>query len=115
MLEQLLSNAVKYTPSGGVTIVLEEESLIVRDTGIGIAAEDLPRIFEMGYTGENGRQERHSSGLGLYLFKKAADLLAIPVAVESTVGKGSSFRMDLKGRLVRTEEESSTGRNTDGQ
>ena len=80
ILEQLLSNAIKYTPEGCITIRLEGDCLHISDTGIGIAPEDLPRIFEKGYTGENGRLERTSSGLGLYLAGKAAALLHIPIA-----------------------------------
>lgn len=99
ILEQLLSNAIKYTPSGGITIAEEAGSLTISDTGIGIAAEDLPRIFEKGYTGENGRLDKRSSGLGLYLCRKSADLLQIPLCVESTVGKGSTFRLSLKELL----------------
>ena len=68
----------------------------VSDTGIGIAPEDLPRIFEKGYTGENGRLERTSSGLGLYLAGKAADMLHIPIHVESTVGQGTAFTLHLR-------------------
>lgn len=95
ILEQLISNAIKYTPSGSVSIMINEKSLSVSDTGIGIAAEDLPRIFEKGFTGGNGRIGEKSSGLGLYLAKKAANLLAIPLLVESTVGQGSTFTLDL--------------------
>lgn len=96
ILEQLLSNAVKYTPSGTVTICMREGLLTVSDTGIGIAPEDLPRIFEKGYTGINGRLGQKSSGLGLYLARKAADLLAIPLYAESVPGKGSTFTLDLR-------------------
>ncbi|MCQ2512739.1 MAG: sensor histidine kinase [Lachnospiraceae bacterium] len=95
MLEQVFSNAVKYTPEGGVFIYAEGETLCIRDTGIGISTEDLPRIFEKGYTGINGRMENKSSGLGLYLCKKAADKLGIKITVESSPGKGSIFRFDL--------------------
>ena len=69
---------------------------MISDTGIGIAPEDLPRIFEKGYTGINGRLNQKSSGLGLYLAKKAADLLSIPLSAESTVGKGSVFTLNLQ-------------------
>ncbi len=95
ILEQLISNAVKYTPSGAVAIAMEGGVLTISDTGIGIAPEDIPRIFERGYTGVNGRIGQKSSGLGLYLAKKAADLLAIPLTVESTVGEGSRFMLRL--------------------
>lgn len=58
ILEQIISNAVKYTPSGTITIrVTEDKKLSVEDTGIGIAPEDLPRIFEKGFTGYNGRND----------------------------------------------------------
>ena len=98
ILEQILSNAIKYTPSGSITISEDGGVLTVKDTGIGIAPEDLPRIFEKGYTGENGRLDKRSSGLGLYLCKKSADLLKIPLSVKSTVGVGSSFSLDLRHR-----------------
>ncbi|MCQ2530439.1 MAG: sensor histidine kinase [Lachnospiraceae bacterium] len=99
MLEQIFSNAVKYTPEGGVFIYTEGETLCIRDTGIGISSEDLPRIFEKGYTGINGRMEKKSSGLGLYLCKKAADKLGIKITVESSPGKGSIFRFDLSQKV----------------
>ena len=96
VVEQVLSNALKYTASGSVTIAMDGDDLCIRDTGMGIAAEDLPRIFEKGYTGENGRLERTSSGLGLYLAGKAADMLHIPIHVESTVGQGTAFTLHLR-------------------
>ena len=96
ILDQLLSNAVKYTNEGAVTVEFRDSLLKISDTGIGIAAEDLPRIFEKGYTGSNGRLGQKSSGLGLYLAKKSADLLAIPLLVESAVGSGSVFTLDLR-------------------
>lgn len=95
IMEQLLSNAVKYTPEGRVKISVEDSSLVISDTGIGIAAEDLPRIFELGFTGNNGRTGRRSSGLGLYLVKKASDMLSIPVKVHSAPGKGTVFVLEL--------------------
>lgn len=99
ILEQFLSNAVKYTPAGPVRIGVKDGLLTVSDTGIGIAPEDLPRIFEKGYTGLNGRIGQKSSGLGLYLAKKAADLLTIPIIVESTVGEGSTFTLDIRQNI----------------
>ena len=96
ILDQLLSNAVKYTREGAVTIAYHDGFLTISDTGVGIAPEDLPRIFEKGYTGLNGRIGQKSSGLGLYLAKKAADLLSIPITAESALGKGSAFTLDLR-------------------
>ena len=96
ILDQLLSNAVKYTPSGSVAIAVRDGFLTITDTGIGIAKEDLPLVFEKGYTGANGRLGKKSSGLGLYLAKKAADLLSIPISVDSTLGCGCSFRLDIR-------------------
>ncbi len=93
ILEQILLNALKYTEKGGISIDFEKESkaVIIADTGIGIMAEDLPRIFEKGYTGYNGRINQKSSGLGLNLVKKACDMLEIKIEVESELGKGTKF------------------------
>ena len=104
IIEQLLSNAVKYTLKGTVTIIVsEEKKLTVTDTGMGIAPEDLPRIFEKGYTGYNGRMERKSTGIGLYLSQMAAKKLGHQITVESKLGEGSSFTIDLAEYPLRAE------------
>ena len=104
IIEQLLSNAVKYTLKGTVTIIVsEEKKLTVTDTGMGIAPEDLPRIFEKGYTGYNGRMERKSTGIGLYLSQMAAKKLGHQITVVSKLGEGSSFTIDLAEYPLRTE------------
>ena len=99
VLEQLLSNAVKYTPSGGrVTVRLLDpgsEVLLIEDTGIGIAPEDLPRIFEQGYTGYNGRQDKKSTGIGLYLCQKIAGQLSHRLSVSSVPGEGTRVSLDF--------------------
>ena len=96
MLEQLLSNAVKYTEKGTVTISVDDsDHLTVEDTGIGIAPEDMPRIFEKGFTGYNGRSEKKSTGLGLYLCESAAKKLGHKISVSSVLGQGSRFVIDL--------------------
>lgn len=95
IVEQLLSNAVKYSPEGTVTLRVTDRELVVSDTGIGIAAEDLPLIFQKGYTGANGRLDHRSTGLGLYLSQKAARLLSLSLRVESKVGEGSTFYVGL--------------------
>jgi signal transduction histidine kinase len=98
MLGQLLSNAVKYTKTGGVRIYMDGGALVVEDTGIGIRREDLPRIFEKGYTGYNGRIDNRASGIGLYLVKRTANVLNIQVSVESELGIGTRVRMTFPKR-----------------
>ena len=98
ILEQLLSNAIKYTPEGGkVTITADARSIAVIDTGIGVRAEDLPRIFEKGYTGYNGHENSRSTGLGLYLCSVAAGLLGATLRAESPLGgSGGGTRVVLR-------------------
>ena len=93
IIEQLLSNAVKYTKEGGVRISFYAGALVISDTGIGIRPEDLPRIFEKGYTGYNGRVDNRASGIGLYLSKKVADALSIDISVESDLCKGTAVTL----------------------
>lgn len=96
VIEQILSNALKYTPSGSITITLEDDGkLCIRDTGIGIAPEDLPRIFENGYTGFNGRTHMKASGIGLYLCKRICDNLGHGIYAESAVDEGTCVTLDL--------------------
>lgn len=101
VLEQLLSNAVKYTPDGGeISIYMDGGRLCVKDTGIGIAAEDLPRIFEKGYTGFNGRMDKKASGIGLYLCKEICRKLEHPLDVTSAVGEGTTFYITVASDFV---------------
>ncbi|MDD6798722.1 MAG: sensor histidine kinase [Clostridia bacterium] len=94
IVEQLLSNAVKYTNSGIITIEMTDEKVLkISDTGIGIAPEDLPRIFEKGFTGYNGRSDKKSTGLGLYLCKEAAHKLSVEITAQSEPKKGSVFML----------------------
>ncbi len=93
VFEQLLSNALKYTKEGGVRLYMEDGCLCIADTGIGIAPEDLPRIFEKGYTGCNGRYDRAASGIGLYLCRRVCKALGVGLTVESEVGKGTTARL----------------------
>lgn len=95
IVEQLLSNAVKYTIKGRVSIKFTDNVLYVSDTGIGISQEDLPRIFEKGYTGMSGHRDKKSTGLGLYLCKRVCDKLGHKISVESEIGKGTMFLVDL--------------------
>ena len=97
VVEQVLTNALKYTPAGGtITIELEEpKTLCIRDTGIGIAPEDLPRIFEKGYTGVNGRADKKASGLGLYLCRRICRALGHTIRANSSPDSGTVIRIDL--------------------
>ncbi len=95
VIEQLLSNALKYTREGSVKIYSEGKVLCIKDTGIGIAPEDLPRVFDKGYTGCNGRTDRRASGLGLYLCRRICQNLGIDISISSTVGEGTTVRLDL--------------------
>lgn len=104
VVEQLLSNALKYTRTGSVTISMEQPKVLcIRDTGIGIAPEDLPRIFEHGYTGGTGRSERRASGIGLYLCKRICRNLGHKISAESAPGKGTAIRIDLNQYELKAE------------
>lgn len=104
VLEQVLSNALKYTESGEITIELEEKkTLCIRDTGIGIAPEDLPRIFEKGYTGYNGRNDKKASGLGLYLCRRICENLGHTIQAESLPGSGTVVKIGLDRRKLEVE------------
>ena len=104
VVEQVLSNALKYTPEGSVSIYAEEPAtLCIRDTGIGIAPEDLPRIFERSYTGYQGRADHRASGIGLYLCKQICDRLGHTIRAESRVGEGTVIRIGLEQTRVEAE------------
>lgn len=96
VIGQLLSNALKYTPEGKISVYLEAPcTLCIRDTGIGIDPGDLPRIFEKGYTGANGRSDRRASGLGLYLCRRVCANLGVGISAQSEPGSGTVMRLDL--------------------
>ncbi len=104
VLEQVLSNALKYTPGGTITIRLEEPlTLFVTDTGIGIAPEDLPRVFEKGYTGLNGRYDKQATGIGLYLCRRIMTKLGHGIQIDSTPGVGTAVRLDLATKPLEIE------------
>ncbi len=98
LLEQLLSNALKYTPEGGQVAIFGEprEILVIADTGIGIAPEDLPRVFERGFTGQNGRLDKKATGIGLYLCRRVTELLGHTLSITSAPGKGTQVRVGLR-------------------
>lgn len=145
-LEQILSNAIKYTESGSVTIKKIKEptycrddmivdadnmtvndddnvanitednvminntgttnkrkTIIIEDTGIGIASEDLPRIFEKGFTGYNGRIQKKSTGIGLFLTKKILTKLGHTIIIDSNPGEGTRVTLDLTSEYLKHE------------
>ena len=104
VIEQVLSNALKYTSEGSVTITVEDaKTLCIRDTGIGIAPEDLPRIFEKGYTGYNGRSDKKASGIGLYLCKRICNNLGHRISAESELDKGTTIKIDMEQLKIEIE------------
>lgn len=104
VVEQVLSNALKYTREGSVSIYLEPSCILcIRDTGIGIAPEDLPRIFEKGYTGYNGRSDKKATGLGLYLCRQICDRLKSTITAESAPGEGTTIRIGLGREVLEVE------------
>lgn len=104
VIEQVLSNALKYTPEGTVSVYLESpKTLCIRDTGIGIAPEDLPRVFENGYTGYNGRSDKKASGIGLYLCRRICDKLGHSISAESKAGEGTVIRIGLDKKKLEIE------------
>lgn len=96
LIEQLLSNALKYTRKGYIEILFKNNSLHIIDTGIGIRSEDLSRIFDKGYSGFNGRYNDKSSGIGLYLVRRIAEKLNLKINVNSEINKGSCFEIKFK-------------------
>ena len=104
ILVNLLGNAQKFTQSGGTVSLAFEQTgedayrFTVRDTGIGITAEDLPRIFDRGYTGRNGRTYRQASGIGLYLCRRICRDLGHTITASSAAGEGTVLRLDLSRR-----------------
>lgn len=103
LIEQILSNALKYTENGKISIQYLEDkhALEIKDTGIGIRSEDIPKIFDRGYSGFNGRMNEKSSGLGLYLARKISERLNIQIEVESKLSKGSIFRLVFPTNLTK--------------
>ena len=103
VLEQILSNALKYTVEGSISIYMEDDWLVIEDTGIGICSEDLPRICEKGFTGYNGRSDKKSTGIGLYLCKQIIEKLRCQIRVESKLGKGTRVLLYLMKENLQVE------------
>ncbi|KNZ41145.1 sensor histidine kinase [Acetobacterium bakii] len=101
VLEQIISNALKYTHQGKITIYMDAKkpkTLIIEDTGVGIRGEDIQRIFDRGFTGYNGRMDKKSTGIGLYLCKQVLNKLSHAITVTSILGAGTKVSIDLSAR-----------------
>ena len=97
VIDQVMSNALKYTKQGEISIYVEEPlTLCIEDTGMGISPEDLPRIFERNYTGVRGRADKKASGLGLYLCSRICKNLNHEISAESQVGRGTKIKINLE-------------------
>ena len=103
VIEQILSNSLKYTKEGGLEIYMEDQELCIKDTGIGIKNSDVLRVFERGFSGYNGRLTQQSSGLGLYLSKKISEELGHQIRIESEVGTGTTVRIKFADMNLRIE------------
>lgn len=106
VIEQILSNALKYTKEGTISIYMHpslEKTLVIEDTGIGIAKEDLGRMFERGFTGYNGRWDKKSTGLGLYLCKQILEKLSHRITIESEVDQGTKVSIHLETVKIEVE------------
>lgn len=104
VIEQIISNSLKYTRQGSIAITLETGGILcIRDTGIGIDEADIPRVFEKGFTGLNGRTDRKATGIGLYLCRRILTSLGHEIRISSSAGKGTAVRIDLSSDDIRIE------------
>ncbi|MGE7695417.1 sensor histidine kinase [Lysinibacillus sp. NPDC094177] len=109
IVRQILSNAIKYSPANSEVLIFTEVDpkgatlLHIKDAGIGICKEDLPRIFQKSYTGTAGRESAQSTGMGLYLAHNVAQKIGVRISVQSTVDEGSIFtlRFPLQNEYVK--------------
>lgn len=100
IIEQLLSNSLKYTSAGGIEIYFDDQTLYIKDSGIGIKDSDILRVFERGFSGYNGHLTQQSSGLGLYLSKKIAEQLGHRITLHSEVGQGTTVAIRFEEKKL---------------
>ena len=104
IVEQILSNSLKYTRTGSIRIWQKDPAaLVIEDTGIGIDPADIPRLGERGFTGYNGRLDKKSTGIGLYLCKEISRRLSHTLTIESEPGKGTRVTIDFATRQLQAE------------
>ena len=105
VVEQILSNSLKYTKAGSIHIYSDAPGVLcIADTGIGIDPSDLPRVFDSGFTGYNGREDKKATGIGLYLCKCTMDRLGHGISIESKVGEGTTVRLFLAQNKTDTRD-----------
>ncbi|GGP10637.1 sensor histidine kinase [Oceanobacillus neutriphilus] len=102
VLEQILSNALKYTNEGSISIYLEENAIVIEDTGIGIQPEDIPRVGERNFTGFTGRRHKSASGIGLHLSKQILAKLGHRIKIESEPKKGTKVFIVFDPKQITT-------------
>ena len=100
IIEQLLSNSLKYTSTGGIEVYFKDQTLYIKDSGIGIKNSDVLRVFERGFSGYNGHMTQQSSGLGLYLSKKIAEQLGHKISLHSEVGQGTTVAIRFEEKKL---------------
>ena len=103
MIEQILNNALKYARGKDIWIEFDasEQSLIIKDNGVGISKADIPKIFDKGYSGYNGRLNEESSGIGLFIVKHISNHLNHEVDVDSKLNEGTTFKIHFPRRLAK--------------
>ncbi|MEG0295748.1 MAG: sensor histidine kinase [Clostridium sp.] len=108
IINQIIVNSIKYSKENNTMIRaytrVQEESiaLVIEDNGVGICSNDLPRVFDKGFTGENGRVYGKSTGIGLYLSKKLCNKLGLGITLNSTYGEGTTVKIVFPlGNLTR--------------
>lgn len=112
ILWNLITNAVKFTPKGSVTLSIEqmaedEFAIRVTDTGIGIAEDDLEKVFELYYQVDSHHYKSLGSGIGLSISKTIAQLMDGDLTVSSELGKGATFLLTFKAKEAQPPVESS--------
>ncbi len=105
MVNQIVSNAIKYSKGSGLitfNVLRRNEKVILQviDEGVGIPQQDLERVFELFYTGKNGRNNENSTGIGLAMVKNVAKYLSVEVVITSEVDKGTTVEMVFTGNII---------------
>ncbi|MGR8830490.1 sensor histidine kinase [Leuconostoc citreum] len=102
MLTQLISNAIKYSSQNSrIALTFDDHTLWIKDFGVGISQSDLPRIFDQGFTGKNGRLNSEATGMGFYIVQRIAAILDIQVTIQSYQQKGTSVAVQFNPKKLK--------------